>query len=71
MNEWEVRVRVVAEVNYLKPPASMNEHVLRRQAQFKIDAMANGLEKQVHRMLMDQIEAERATSNGTGERNGT
>ena len=58
MSKWKVKVRVVAEVNYLTPPGNMNEEILRRQAQHKIQAMAAKLEKHVEQMLADQINAE-------------
>jgi hypothetical protein len=55
---WDVKVRVVAEINYLKPADTMQEKVNRRLSQYKVDAMARGLEDRVEQMLADQINAE-------------
>jgi hypothetical protein len=74
MTEWEVTVRIVAEVRYMRPPASQHEAMLQRQAQHRIQAMAAALEKQVQQQLAEQITAEidlaRPTPRRTGEPNG-
>jgi hypothetical protein len=58
MKEWDLRVRIDAELDYLAPPGSTHERIVRQHAQLRVAAMAQEIAAEVRQRLADKINAE-------------